>query len=123
MRLPRLSRLLGLLALGLILAGGVTAAVLEVRGRHQDEAARSSAEHATATYRKQFHIGESDANVESALTSLNFNTLHRGDDILIIAKEGRPLFYCSHNYLGTVLRFTQHSLSEIDSDEWADTCL
>ena len=123
MSIPRLLRLLGFLALAFILMGAVTAAVLEVRGRHQDEAARSSAERATANYRRQFHIGESDANVESALTSLNLNTLHRGDDILIIVREGRPLFYCSHNYFGTVLRFTHDSLSAIDSDQWAETCL
>lgn len=98
-------------------------AVLEVSGRHQDKLARSVAEDATVSYRRQFQIGEPLASVESSLAALRANTLHRGNDILIIAKEGRPVWYCNHNYFGISLRFSEGKLHDVVSDEWIGACL
>ncbi len=124
MKLAKSLRLFLFFFVGVVTLSVTVLAVIELKGRHQDKIARSAAEDLTASYRRRFVMGETLASVENSLALLHAKTLHRGDDeILIIAKEGRPVWYCSHNYFGTSLRFEEGRLRRLETDEWLETCL
>ncbi len=118
----KLSKLMNL-GVAVIFVGVITMSLLEWTGHRSDHVARNAADAGTETFRRLFTTGEPQPAIEQSLGSLRLNTVRRGDEILIIAKEGRRVWYCNHNYFGTVLRFSESKLSRIENDEWLATCL
>lgn len=107
----------------LLVVAGALLALSEVKSRQQNESARAAADYATSIYQIQLSLGMPRAGVQTELAISNRSTIARGDEILIVAQEGRPPWYCRRAFFGTALHFDGGKLSQIRSDEWLEACL
>ncbi|GAA3748127.1 hypothetical protein [Terriglobus aquaticus] len=108
---------------GFVAIAAAITTFVEVRGQQQDDRARAATAIQTSKMRGRFALGEPLSEAEAEVKALGLNTIGRGDDLLIIAQEGRRVWYCDHHYFGTALRFTEGKLRQIESDEWLGACL
>lgn len=107
----------------LLVVAGAFIAVSDARTRGQNESARAAADYATSIFRIQLSMGMPRADVQTELAISKQNTIARGDELLVVAQEGKPPWYCKRTFFGTALHFQAGKLTQIRTDEWLDTCL